>query len=205
MVDSVSVRFKNARVEKMPLNIRIQWNAGTACVSECVLKTLACRGLRVGPSKCRVMLNRCVRAHYDRPSVAIPPACYRSPSGPSKSPPECPRECPRKWGVSEGVSDGVSKKCPQSVKKVSRTLWGHSRDSFLDTPEPGALRAPGTPRRTLPRTPPIFGDTLGDTPGTLRARRARETPVAGRRDRKPSGKSLRHEKCMFVPFSEYNR
>ena len=47
----MSVRFKNARVEKMPLNIRIQWNAGTACVSECVLKTLACRGLRVGPPK----------------------------------------------------------------------------------------------------------------------------------------------------------
>ena len=47
----MSVRFKNARVEKMPLNIRIQWNAGTACVSGCVLKTLACRGLRVGPSK----------------------------------------------------------------------------------------------------------------------------------------------------------
>ena len=39
---------KNARVEEMPLNIRIQWNAGTARVSECVLKTLACRGLRVG-------------------------------------------------------------------------------------------------------------------------------------------------------------
>ena len=35
----------------MPSNIRIQWNAGTACVSECVLKTLACRGLRVDPSK----------------------------------------------------------------------------------------------------------------------------------------------------------
>ena len=35
----------------MPLNIRIQWNAGSACVSECVLKTLACRGLRVGTSK----------------------------------------------------------------------------------------------------------------------------------------------------------
>ena len=35
----------------MPSNIRIQWNAGTACVSECLLKTLACRGLRVGPSK----------------------------------------------------------------------------------------------------------------------------------------------------------
>ena len=51
MVDSVSVRFKNARVEKILLNIRIQWNGGTACVSEYVLKTLACRGLRVGPSK----------------------------------------------------------------------------------------------------------------------------------------------------------
>ena len=29
----------------------VQWNAGTACMSECALKTLACRGLRVDPSK----------------------------------------------------------------------------------------------------------------------------------------------------------
>ena len=43
--------FLKKDVEKKRLNIRIQWNAGTACVSECVLKTLACRGLRVGPSK----------------------------------------------------------------------------------------------------------------------------------------------------------
>ena len=57
MVDSVSVRLKKARVEKMPLNIRIQWNAGTACVSECVLKTLACRGLRVGPSKLLAVIS----------------------------------------------------------------------------------------------------------------------------------------------------
>ena len=41
----------------MPLNIRIQWNARAACLSECVLKTLACRGLRVGPSKFRVMTS----------------------------------------------------------------------------------------------------------------------------------------------------
>ena len=75
------------------------------------------------------------------------------PFGPEVSP-ECPRECPRKRGVSEGVSDGGV--C-------------------------GALRAPKTPRRTLPRTPPVFGDTLGDTPETLRARRARETPLPGRR------------------------
>ena len=51
VVDSVSVRCKNARVEKMPLNIRRHWNAGTACVSECVPKALACQGLRVGPSR----------------------------------------------------------------------------------------------------------------------------------------------------------
>ena len=56
MVDSVSVPFKNAHVEKMLLNIRMQWIAGTACVSECVLNTLACRGLRVGPSKDREKL-----------------------------------------------------------------------------------------------------------------------------------------------------
>ena len=43
--------FKNVHVEKMALNIRMQWIAGIACVSECVLKTLACQGLRVGPSK----------------------------------------------------------------------------------------------------------------------------------------------------------
>ena len=40
----------------MPLNIHIQWNAGTACVSECVLKTLGRRGLRVGPSKFTTVL-----------------------------------------------------------------------------------------------------------------------------------------------------
>ena len=36
----------------------------------------------------------------------------------------------------------------------------------------GALWAPGTPRRTLPRTPPIFGDTLG----TLRGHSGPEGP-----------------------------
>ena len=52
MVDSVSVRFKKRACRKNAFkHNRIQWNAGTACVSECVLKTLACRGLRVGPSK----------------------------------------------------------------------------------------------------------------------------------------------------------
>ena len=35
----------------------IQWHAGTACVSECVLKMLACRGLRVGPSEERSSLH----------------------------------------------------------------------------------------------------------------------------------------------------
>ena len=63
MVDSVSVHLKNARVEKMPLNIRIQRNAGTACVSVCVLKMLACRGLRVGPSKVCIMVYQGALSH----------------------------------------------------------------------------------------------------------------------------------------------
>ena len=54
----------NAHVAKVPLNIRIQWNAGTACVSECVLKTLACRGLRVGPSKCQPTVENLPKARH---------------------------------------------------------------------------------------------------------------------------------------------
>ena len=80
---------------------------------------------------------------------------------------ECSTGCP-------GPGLRVSKRCLDTPG----TLSGH-----LDTLGPGARRVSGTPRRTLPRKPPIFGDTLGENPGTLRARRARETPVAGRRDR----------------------
>ena len=46
--DSVSVRFKDARVEKMPLNIRIQRNAGTACVRA---KNASVSGFACRPSK----------------------------------------------------------------------------------------------------------------------------------------------------------
>ena len=129
------------------------------------------------------------------PNLAIPPACYRSLSGPSGPKRPRPRECPRKWEVFEGVSDGVSpgpsgpalrsaqkvsRECPRSGKKVDTlgTLSGH----FLDTPEPGAEHPVG---HSLGH-PPFSGATLGDTPGTLRGRRAREAPVAGRRDRNPN-------------------
>ena len=64
----MSVRVKNARVEKMPLSIRTQWNIGTACVSECVLKALVCRGLRVGPSK----LGEVNRRHFSSRGVLEP-------------------------------------------------------------------------------------------------------------------------------------
>ena len=64
-----------------------------------------------------------------------PPACYRSRSGPSG------RSVP---GVSLEVSLGPfgpraleCPKCPRSVKKVSRTLWGHSRDIFWTLRSPG--------------------------------------------------------------------
>ena len=97
-------------------------------------------------------------------SLANPLACYRSLSGPSgpKCPPECPRqcprECPRKWRVSEGMSDGVSRgpsgpglrsvqkvsrECPRSVKKLSRTLRGHSWDTFWTLWSQGPASGPG--------------------------------------------------------------
>ena len=51
MVDSVSVRLKTLACRKNAFkHSYLQWNAGTACVSECRLKTLACQGLCVGPS-----------------------------------------------------------------------------------------------------------------------------------------------------------
>ena len=43
----------------MLLNIRIQWNAGTACVSECVLKLLAGRGLRVPTQIMLELISMC--------------------------------------------------------------------------------------------------------------------------------------------------
>ena len=66
--------------------------------------------------------------------------------------PECPKSVPR-----------VSPECQKSVSDTLGTLSGH----FLDTPEPGARRAPGTPRGTLRRTPPFSGTLSGTLPGTL--------------------------------------
>ena len=127
--------------------------------------------------------------------IATPPTCYRSLSGPSgPSGPKCPGSvpelgCPRKRGCprecpkgcpQRAPGSGVSKKCPsRSVKKVSGTLWGHSRDTFWTLRSPGPKGLQGTPSDTASDTP-VFGDTLGDTLGTLRARSARETPVARR-------------------------
>ena len=89
----------------------------------------------------------------------------------ARSVPRLSRECPRKRGVSEGVSGKMSLgPLLQSVQEVSRECPGHLFDTRGEKS-----------RRTLPRTPPVFGDTLWDTPGTLRAR---ETPVAGRGVRK---------------------
>ena len=100
--------------------------------------------------------------------VATPPACYRSISGPKG--PECPGSVPR--GVSGALrapGSGVSKKCPESVLGVSKRCPGHSGDTLGTLfGHSGAQGAKG------PR------DTPRDTPGTLRAWRAWETPVAGR-------------------------
>ena len=67
---------------------------------------------------------------------------------------------------------------------------GHSRDTFWTLLSPGAEGPRRHPVGHPPRTPPVFGDTLGDTPETLRARRARKTPVAGRRDRNANSSNV---------------
>ena len=69
------------------------------------------------------------------------------PFGPER-PGGCPRECLRKRGCPT--------ECPTG--DTLGTLFGH-------TPEPGARRAPGTPRGTLRRTPPFSGTLSGTLPG----------------------------------------
>ena len=113
--------------------------------------------------KARVLLNPFLWYPCFASLICDPAGLLQESLGPEVSP-ECPRECPRKWGVSEGVSDGVSlgpfgpglrsvqkvsRECPRSVRDTFLTLRGHSRDTFW------------TLRRTLPRRPPIFGDTSG--------------------------------------------
>ena len=87
------------------------------------------------------------------------------PFGPEVSQ-ECPSGClwgpsgPGLWSVQK-----VSRECPWSVKRCP----GHSGDTLGALFRHSGARGPKGPR-----------DTPRDTPGTLRARRARETPVAGR-------------------------
>ena len=78
----------------------------------------------------------------------------------------CPRGGLRECAKSVG-------ECPRSVKKLFRTLQGHSQGTFWTVRNPILLnlnQAAGHPM--VPRTP----DTLGNTHGTFWAR---ETPVAG--------------------------
>ena len=94
-----------------------------------------------------------VKGHGHRASlIASSPASHKSLSGP-----KCSGECPRvslKTRVSEGVFHGVSlEPGPQGPRRPVRHSLGH---------------------------PPFSRTLLGTLPGTIRARRAQETPVAGR-------------------------
>ena len=81
-------------------------------------------------------------------------------------------------GVSPGPFGLWATECPKSVPRVSP--GGHSRDTFWTLWSPGPFGAPETPQGTLARTPLFSGRLSGTLPGTLRAQRARETPVVGR-------------------------
>ena len=139
-----------------------------------------------------------------------PPACYRGLPGPSgpKCLRECPWECPRKPGCLRGCLtecltecvrgpsgpglhsvQKVSRECPRSIEKVFQTLRGHSRDTFwtLQSPGPEGLQRHSV--RHSWRHPGFRGHSRGHS-RRLRARRARETPVAGRRGRNTTLQSL---------------
>ena len=98
---------------------------------------------RLGPGATRPQQNFW-RLFFQKSHVANPPTCYRSLSGPSgpKCPESVPEGVPENGGVGGSVRRGVpggprlrsvqkvSRECPRSVKKVSGTLRGHSRDTF---------------------------------------------------------------------------
>ena len=80
------------------------------------------------------------------------------------------------WTIAEELVWKGGGKLNKGVPDTLGTLVGHS----------GARGPKGrgdTPWDT-PLDTSVFGDTLGDTPRDTWARRAWETPVAGRRDRK---------------------
>ena len=107
--------------------------------------------------------------------------------------PECPgsvpESVPENGGVRRSVPRGVpgpfgprAPECPESVPRVSlecqKGVSGDTLGTLSRHSGARGLKGPGdTPWDTPPDTP-VFGDTPRDT----RARRARETPVAGRQD-----------------------
>ena len=90
----------------------------------------------------------------------------------------CPRECPRRClrGPSGPRAPECSKGVPRGSPECQKGVWGRSRDTFWTLRSPG----PEGPRRHPVGHPRFSGTLSGTPPGTLRARRARETPVAGR-------------------------
>ena len=88
----------------------------------------------------------------------------------AKCPGECPTGCSRKWGGPREPFGPRAPECQKGVPRVSLecqdtflTLSGH----LFESPEPGARRALGTPRGTLPRTPPFSGTPCRTLSGTL--------------------------------------
>ena len=90
-----------------------------------------------------------------------------------------------------GVSRALrARSVPEVSPRVSPKMGGvrgsvrrGSRDTFWTLWSPGPEGPRGHPVGHSLGHPPFSGTLSWDTPGTLRARRARETPVAGRRDR----------------------
>ena len=123
----------------MPLNIRIQWKAGTACVSECVLKTLWRVGVCVSALLSAPMKGPPIHPHCDWRTLRSSPSPSLS-TIPLPLPPPPPLALIwmlREGAAQAGVGGGGSRS--QGVGRGSPLQAALGADPYL-----GALK-----RRTL--------------------------------------------------------
>ena len=153
-----------------------------------------------------------LRLRSRRPATGVCRA-LRARSVPGVSPRVSPKMGGVRGSVRRGVpgalrapGSGVSKKCPKSVPGVSKRCPGHSGHTLFGHSGARGPKGPGdTPSDTPPDTPHFRGHSQAHS-GTLRTRRARETPVAGRRDRNPSSgtpSSPLRCRCFVFPVQNF--
>ena len=97
----------------------------------------------------------------------------------------------------------MSRECPRSVTKVSRTLWGNSRDTFWTLRSPRPEGPWGHPPGHSVGHPDFRGHSVRHSPGHSGPKGPRESPVGGRRCLKVKGYFIRSEKLQNESFPNF--